>query len=102
MSEYKVRIPFATGVSGLVKSAIESDTDGLRTLILGMIRANAPAPREVFVKPNQDGTWPTITRGTGTPATLMWLRSLDGSTVAPMPSAAVGYLPGDIVFPAGT
>lgn len=99
MADTRWTVPFAQNLPGLVRKAIESDTDGLRTLLLSMMRANAPV-REVFIKPNKDGSWPTIQRGAGAPATLMWLRSLDGSTLAPMPTAAVGYLPGDLVFPA--
>ena len=99
VAEYRATIPFASGVAGLVRRAIDADTDGLRTMILGMIRSNTPPPREVFIKPNRDGTWPTITRDANNPGTLMWLRHLDATTLAPIPAAANGYLPTDLLFP---
>ena len=99
MAEYRATIPFASGVAGLVRRAIDADTDGLRTLILGMIRSNTPPSREVFIKPNTDGSWPIITRDANNPGTLMWLRHLDATTLAPIPAAANGYLPTDLLFP---
>lgn len=102
MAEYRARIPFAADLSRLVKAGIEADTDGLRTLLINMIRSNTPPQREVFIKPNTDGSWPTVTRDPSRPGTLMWLRPLDATTLAPVPTAAVGYLPTDLLFPGET
>ena len=100
MAEYRARIPFAADLSRLVKAGIEADTDGLRTFLLNMIRANTPPQREVFIKPNVDGTWPTQTRSLSNPGTLMWLRHIgDTGQLAPMPTQADGYIPGDLVAP---
>lgn len=62
--------------------------------------AAAPAPttaRSPFVKPTSATSWPKQTRTAAD--TLMWLRQWDASTLAPLPNAADGYLPGDLVYP---
>ena len=98
VAEYRATIPFAYGVPGLVRRAIEADTDGLRSLLLSMIRANTP--RDPFVHPNTDLTWPVIPRDPVNPGTLVWVRQVDAATVAPAPTPQNGYLPTDILYPA--
>lgn len=100
MAEYRARIPFAEDLSRLVKAGIEADTDGLRTLLINIILSNTPPQREVFIKPNTDGSWPTVTRDPSRPGTLMWWRHIgDTGQLAPMPAQTDGYIPGDLVAP---
>ena len=51
----------------------------------------------IGVKPNTDGTWPTITRPEG--AIIWWLRALTPDTNAPLPKATNGYVAGDMIDP---
>ena len=50
------------------------------------------------VEANTDGTWPAITRADG--ARILWMRGIDATTNAPLPTTANGYARGDIVAPA--
>ena len=47
--------------------------------------------------PHTDGTWPTLERAAG--ARVWWLRALDANTKAPIPTAANGYVAGDMIDP---
>lgn len=92
-----VDIPFASGVARLVKSAITANTDGLASTIRGLGGRGDP-----FVKPNTDGSWPKQTRDSSNPGTLFWLRHIDDTSLAAMPTAADGFIGGvrgDLVFP---
>lgn len=89
------QIPLLAGIARRVRMAVEADADGLGTLIRSMVGRGDP-----FVKPNSDGTWPTQTRLLSNPGTLMWLRHIgDTGQLAPMPTQADGYIPGDLVAP---
>lgn len=91
------QIPLLAGIARRVRMAVEADADGLGTLIRSMVGRGDP-----FVKPNADGTWPTQTRSTTNPGTLMWLRHLNDTDLAPMPTEDDGFIGGvrgDLVFP---
>ena len=101
MSVDRVEIPVLAGIARRVKMAVEADTDGLRTY-LQTITGTSSGGRDPFVKPNLDGTWPKQTRSTTAPGTLMWLRPITETTLAPMPTTADGFIAGvrgDLVFP---
>lgn len=92
MAEFRVSFPYASGVPALIRRAIDADTDGLRALLLSMIRANSAAPGALIaVSPTPDGTWAPPVRPAG--ARFMWIVE-DG---VPFPTTADGILDGDIV-----
>ena len=65
-------IPALVGVPIIMRRAIEADTDGLRTALLTLIRANTPTPGTVIaVSPTPAGAWQPPKRPNG--ARLMWV-----------------------------
>lgn len=93
--------PWGDAVGDNVSQLVQ-DVPALQTAVAALQTAIAAgvATRSPFVKPTAQGVWPRQTRSSTD--TLMWLRNITATTLAPIPTAADGYLPGDLVFPVAT
>lgn len=94
--DLKFVIPLAHGIAGAVKRAINADTDGLRTMLMDLIRTNptAHSGMVIAVRPTTDGRWVLPARPTG--AVFLFLPG-----TAPLPTAADGVTEADLIAVTG-